>query len=91
MSKRRAVFAIHYRYAGKLRSDPATRHEVAFARYDPYHIDGERSHIYKNFTVASARRVRRLLEGGGALWKDDRGAAWKNFRLSPWELAQGIV
>ncbi len=89
MSKRRAVFAIHYRYWGELRPDPARRHEIAFARYDPYHVDGERSHTYENFTVASAQRVRRLLEGGGALWVDDRGAAYRDFQLSPWELTQG--
>ena len=88
MSKRRAVFAIHYRYWGVLRSDPARRHEIAFSRYDPFHVDGERGHTYYNPTVASAQRVRRLLEGGHALWRDDRAAAYKNFRLLPWELAQ---
>lgn len=91
MSKKRAVFTIHYRYAGSLRPDPAKRHEVSFGRYDPNHPDGERGRTYrtyKSFTVASARRVRRLLEGGHSWWAEDRGGAYKDFGPPPWELRQ---
>ncbi len=88
MSKKRAVFAIHYRYAGSLRPDPAMRHVVEFGRYDPNHPDGERGHTYKYLTVASARRVRRLLEGGHTWWAEDRGGAYKDFGPPPWELRQ---
>lgn len=91
MSKRRAIFSIHYRYAGRLRDDPPRRHEIAFSRYEPNHTDGERSRIYRSFTVASAGRAQRLLEGGRMWWAEDRGGGYRNFRPQPWELPRETV
>ena len=73
MNTRTRVRSVAYYYWGEIRPDPARRSEIDFTRNDPRHVDGARMRTYRNFTCATAQRVRRILEGGDVAHIDDRG------------------
>ena len=77
MNTRTRVRSVAYYYWGQLRPDPAQRSEIDFTRSGPRYVDGARMRTYRNFTCASARRVRRLLEGGDVKHIDDRARILK--------------
>jgi hypothetical protein len=82
MSKQKPVYHVAYRYWGALRGAVA-RNEVVFYRLDPRDTDGASARRYRHFTVASARRVQRLIDGGRVFNAEDRAMISKRFRPFP--------
>ena len=82
MSKQRPVYHVAYRYWGALRGAVA-RNEAVFYRLDPRRPDGESARRYRNFTVASARRVQRIIDGGRVFNAEDRAMISKRLRPFP--------